>query len=498
MPMPVVAGQRGWLFWLGLGLLLSLPSSLTVERDGPVERLRDDAGRRSTTHLPLCDEDDMFTGEWVFHSATEEISDSRTLSGCPLSRCLIDDHPIISKNNDFSKGSFKSASYVNSQCRIMEVPLAAAIMDRAHGVRKTTIAFIGDSIGRQMYSSALCDVEHFNLSQHFELSYTLDVHLRIQNFCHEKCTTNETFLSRANLIGFPNPCLSCPQGVRVPKSVHDDMRSTNHWINRVPPEVDVLVFNSGAWYSSIFFTDSITAYEETITTFAKQIKPVVDNGVTVVWTALPPSYANKLKDVPPISRKYADEWKKFEYYNEFAEKTLAPLGVLVVNADEPAIKRLRQDPNITFDGMHWRAPAAHSVPHFITRSIFHRVAINMVKVFQQLAPAEGESASGTVNASSSLMDAVEGMVEIELSKSPTPRHNWLANSTIVSSDNPLTNPASTEPHHYLLSEGDLRELPSKYVAQCLLWYAHMPYLNMTRPDIDAMPKDIPITPLVSA
>jgi hypothetical protein len=445
-----------------------------------------------------------------------------------MTRCLVDDDNFISKNNLYASGAFQQANYFNDKCKLLESPHASAIIRLKTATAKKEyprISFVGDSLGRQLYVSLLCDLEHYGIGQDFLVHYVIDMTLRVKHLCHERCVSEGPKFEQSPWEIF-SACTDCPDGVRSNET--DDITSLKHWRTRIPNDTDVLIANTGAWYKDHFFADPNAAYEETIRAFAEAAKPLLARGVIVVWTALPPAYAN---DNATFSQATWETrgWHRFQHYNEYAERILSPLGVIVVNPSEAAIKRMHHDKDIFYDGMHYRAPAAHSMPHFIMRCILHLVAKRMIEKSGKYLNGQNVAETMASSTPATQVDTkgrhlrqerrrlqktkhwlnpwipesiaiLEEILSGNVSKlNPSIHHSTtvLARSAVVSSYNPFENPQSTSKYHYLLSEGYLSELPSKYVAQCLIWFGSVQYLNLSQEELAETPRNSPMKLLCS-
>mmetsp|Transcript_29710 Transcript_29710/g.42410 ORF Transcript_29710/g.42410 Transcript_29710/m.42410 type:complete len:331 (-) Transcript_29710:69-1061(-) len=264
------------------------------------------------------------------------------------------------------------------------------------GTKPLHIHFVGDSLGKQFAVALRCELEERRINSYssaihtnpINISFELDVNLRLGVHCHPKCISEPAFRLDQSIMlqktSGLHACSECNKTVdhfnlssEGNPTVFLPVNKSNkfHWSNRIPTTANILIFETGAWYNrGIGLENSNDDYLQTIHEFIEHIQPFILKGVSVVWIALP---VNKM-----FFNDYNYEWCYFEGRNEATRKAFiaANLDILFVDFNPATSKRLAVDQNVSFDGLHWRSPGPTSVPSFIMQVVLHSLAVRSYSV----------------------------------------------------------------------------------------------------------------------
>lgn len=302
-------------------------------------------------HRRLCEDAVRFGGDWRMSSRLGYT----TYKDCGD---LVDEGRHYSKCKNYS-----TAIFVPNRCHLMHFDKSLAVLNRVLG--NYSIVFMGDSLGRQQFEAATCDTVN-EVSQKF--SFITSHFIRQDLPCKSECQ-NVTY-QRIQMEKENNFCKQCnvlPIGVPIAEAQQRLMEI--FFKEQFPPNMRVLIINSGAWYNYHKGLIGLPEYEEMLHLLAPIVGNMVQNGRLVAW--MPAPISNDDKD---MANFYG--WSDFDKYNKLAKFLLAPLGVLFVDNMEDILHvRKLEDPRISSDALHWCNPGIGTIPSFINQVYFHFMAL---------------------------------------------------------------------------------------------------------------------------
>lgn len=285
----------------------------------------------------FCNENNIQIGEWIYSDKLEESSFNR----CPIlnqSR-VTRKYESLKINKYLCVGvQYKSAYFKPSECSLLSLSMSTQLLISSN---LNSITYVGDSLNGQLYISTLCELEY--LKQHFKINFVRDLYLRPDIPCVSSCITNKTF-RMVHRDQFPNHCMGCPLG--IPRSTMYN-RSTAHlwWMNKVPKDTNILILDTGPWYSAFQGVDQYSRkLIETFDILKTVIQGYVEQGVVVVWMA----YTQHLwVDITIFEyRYYLQKHAKFRY-------DISAMGAIYLDMTLATYYRSAYDPNVALDMIHW-------------------------------------------------------------------------------------------------------------------------------------------------
>ena len=297
------------------------------------------------TALSLCSYKDIHTnGGWMFHR--------KTLKGydpwleCPeTGNWANNDEYFADERRKFTclGQPYNHATFHIPTCELLQLDHTLKYIQQEN----ISIAYVGDSLGGELYVSTRCASERISNSISSQFPFFLETFLRDDIPCEEKCLTNSTL--RALPI-FKHPCWACKNGIR--KSFHDFLDDPKSWHNRIRNmNITAVVVGSGAWYNTFQgIMNSTATYIETLQTFGPIFQNLQQHGTQIYWIGLPPH----LVDITTMNETmYGYEWIHFEQKDNLARNILEPYGVSFIDTAHLLKTRKIHDHNCTADGLHW-------------------------------------------------------------------------------------------------------------------------------------------------
>ena len=308
---------------------------------------------------PVCRSFSDIRGNWDFNN-TYVVHPG--FESCAITESNLEGTRLAHKHT-YASNSFHYATFETKSCQILPVNISLAILQKNH-MRNITV--VGDSVGMQLCTALQCLVErthrqHFRNELAINISCITDTTLAIGVLCHPQCLSNETFLAE-NYGKFPNKCPDCPKGQRI---IPNNSSHELHWIHKVNPHTNVILLNTGPWYSPCWGIDGDEEFEETITNVVSLLHnfPVMKKYVL----ALPE---------PCTIPKYASLRGGFHKRNNWMTQYLANTDVHLLDVNEATRERFALDANVTLDCMHFQSPGPSSIPEFVSQVWLHHIAVH--------------------------------------------------------------------------------------------------------------------------
>ena len=320
--------------------------------------------QQSKVSKPLCNISNIYSRNSWF-CADEVAGDHVVLLGyekCPRTQQSLTG-TAKEHQHHYAAGNLTAQIYDPKDCEVLTF---GASVDLLHKQGKVLhVHFIGDSVGTQQAVSMRCEIERLQLHDKIRVTYHTDVTLEPGVLCNDRCISDATFLAE-QIVNFPQWCADCRTGIRMNASKY----AADYWDKFVPAEANVLVLNTGAWYSAAWMEDGRYHYIDTLNKLSKSVLPFIQKGLPVVWMVLPVeahAYAHE---------KTSYQRSEFTNRNDIACDILSAIGVLCLDFNIATKSRLNIDPSASLDGLHWRSPGEYSVTNFLSTTILHLIATN--------------------------------------------------------------------------------------------------------------------------
>ncbi len=306
------------------------------------------------SEMNYCKASNIFDGVWrtaAFHHENYTTRCPRLYNNIPDEKKQWTFYPAL--------GPFKvSYFYTNSGCYTLPLKKSLEVFRHLKGREYPNWRFIGDSLVRQIDFTGRCELEHlfprsfsyFNVSAENELPF-----FRADDQIHN-ITGKRTFTT--------------------PHHPYYHWRENKHifsWLYHLHEDIDILVLDTGAWYSPYHLDtpESTANFTETIVRFLPHLETFMkkNSHVTVFWLGLP-LMAEMIRD-------YA--WDQFQIRNHLVRHLLEPFGVIYFDMERFGGERKKIGDLVSRDTLHWVSPGTFTIPSFAMERMIH---LHVMRVLQ--------------------------------------------------------------------------------------------------------------------
>lgn len=309
-------------------------------------------------HLPLCTIQQIDNGNW---SILYRYNITGTYNNCPqFEKLVYSDERLTSHKAQYMNGMFHPGVFEIDNCRVFKLIESIHMLYKHYG-RKVVVHYIGDSISRQQYEALSCEIERLRLTNYIEISYEQNLSLQYDSFCDRDCYSNRTFYENEIALFF-NRCMTCNMSYNSYEEQKKALETMPHWTDTIPTRSDIIIMNSGAWYSSLTAKDylqKLKKINEEVNVSARRISKA---GKVLVWSAFPPTLLSHFVG--------AD----FDVKHRIAEDAMANSDVTFIKLNHTIARRFHADPGIAqWDGIHFVNPNPYSLPTFVATIHLHTI-----------------------------------------------------------------------------------------------------------------------------
>lgn len=321
----------------------------------------------------LCNIDNIFDGEWVYHTNELPYMNGNSYQHCPNTKQYVSQdiilHDHIDKYQCDNLTHYTHASYLPKDCHLLslKVSLNYYLHHITNHKNNSKIVFMGDSLMAQVYIALICFAESNHITNAKDnINHIHELFLRDDIPCVDECTVNATFRETGKETIFAHPCWSCRDGIRKTFNTFEDY--PNSWPNKITNETGYMIMNSGTWYN-IFkgIVNANETYKQTLAKLAPYLIELKQKKLLhgVYWFDLPPIMTFGYEELKYDLQSYA--WK-----NEIAERYLHK-SLTYLNTSSIIKPRKSKEWTIASDLIHWCNPGRSSIPVFINQILLHLI-----------------------------------------------------------------------------------------------------------------------------